>query len=231
MNNRYISLALFIFAAFILAGCINPIEEIPPTEVVVETPELYPPPFVEEGTEVTNEKFAENLASSQNVYLVEDLRNLETYPISKNNIMQCTVDYAGSPGLVGKTVTIFAFDDEGVCQSIDGPISMADCYAIIQQGAEDPNTAIIWIEKGENPEFYPGGLLVRLSDSYVQGICVVNFAEPEIASPDMAAEPPLPEVNDTEVIEAPVDAEIPEEPVDPEMPEAPVDAGDSHTFP
>ena len=243
MNTKYIEI-MFIAAAFILAGCINPLEEVPP--VVLPPAEQYPPPFAEEGKLTTNEDFAANLLSAQNVYLVEDLRNLSAYPISKNNIMQCTVDYAGSPGLVGKTVTIFAFDENGGCQTSDGPTSMADCYAILEQAAEDPDTAIIWIEKGETPEFYPRGLVVGLSDVYAYGFCRIDFAGPAIVSPELMETPGdvpdanlqagVPEVNETPGSE--------EEPMEPETGEGtePQDSaevndtvvsgpGDSHTFP
>ena len=89
-------------------------------------PAEYSPPFAEEGKNVTLDEFASSMLASSKIYVVEDIRGLEAYPISRKNIMQCGVDYAGSPGLVGKEFTVYVYDDGDLCGTLEGHKSISE---------------------------------------------------------------------------------------------------------
>ena len=171
IHAAFLAFALLLVSA---AGC----PQEAPAGPGATTEELYPPPFPGEANASKGE-FATNLLYADNVYIIEDVRGMEEYPISKNNILQCAVDYAGSPGMAGKDLQVFAFDDGDICHTFDGETAISDCYSRVLQAAEEPNSVIIWIERGDAPEFYSKGLLVRINDAYVQGLCSVNFVVPE----------------------------------------------------
>ena len=235
METKQIAAAVLILVALGLAYYVLtlPVEPAPNGIAPVD----YSPPFANEGGNVTMQEFASTLLAANKLYIVEDLRDLETYPLSKQNIMQCGVDYAGSPGLVGKEFSVYAFDDGDLCYTLDGSASISECYEEIAAASEDPDTAIIWIEKGTISEVYNGGIIVRLSDTYVQGTCKTTLVVPmpdeepetnETALPDInisEIEGPGPVIinetmNETEENETSEEEETPEE-----------GPGDSHTFP
>lgn len=145
----------------------------------------YAPPFGLEDVG-TMDEFELNLLLAQKVCLVEDLRGLEAYPFSRNNIMQCGIDLAGSPGLAGKQVSVYVFE-AGVCTSGDGEKTMDECYSEILSADSDPESAIIWIEKGDLPNIYARALLVRINEEYSQGACRVERIVPGGDEPEPAA--------------------------------------------
>ncbi|MBD3390218.1 hypothetical protein GF415_04685 [Candidatus Micrarchaeota archaeon] len=143
-----------------------------------EEPGEYRPPFAVPRENVTLQDFASNLLSSDKVYIVEDLRGLGAYPISKNNIMQCGVDFAGSEGIVGKEMKIYVLEEDS-CSHSSGNSTLEACYSEILAASNDTSSAVIWIEKGSIPEFYERGLLVRVNETYMQGDCSIRPAHPE----------------------------------------------------
>lgn len=230
METKQVAVILLVLAAIAASVYVLTLpQEVPPEPGNgEEEPAEYLPPF-EEGTNTTLQEFASNLLLAQTVYIVEDIRGLdEKYPISRNNIMQCAVDYAGSPGIVGKELQVYALEGD-VCTNYQGEIPIKDCYADVLEAAGRMDTVIIWIEKGESPEFYSRGIIVRVNEDYVQGMCSIN-----VIAPQQEEEPqPEPQINNTEEAEPPVPGEeLPEEPATGEMlPEEVPGPGDSHTFP
>ncbi len=225
MNTKQLTI-IFVLGALLLAGCTTPFPEIVFPDQENATGAEYSPPFKQGQTNTTKEEFATHLLSAQKVYLIEDLRNLSGYPMSKNNIMQCGVDYAGSPGLVGKTFTIFAFDDGEVCNTADGVMPISECYKLLEQAAKDQDSAIIWIERGDSPEFYSRGLLVRVNEAYVQGLCSINVVTPEGLEEMEEIVGEGSGINETAAPEAEVPGSNESNATD-EIPPP----GDSHTFP
>ncbi|MFP3949812.1 MAG: hypothetical protein ACLFUZ_01830 [Candidatus Micrarchaeia archaeon] len=164
-----------------------------------EEPGEYGPPFAVAGENVTLEEFAANLLASDKVYIVEDLRGLDAYPLSKNNIMQCGVDFAGSEGVVGKEMKVYVLEDNS-CSHTSGNATLESCYAEILSTSNDASAAIIWIEKGNAPEFYERGLLVRVNETYLQGACSIRPAQLEEEETDEEisdAEEELPPANES----------------------------------
>lgn len=190
MNVNYAFLMVFLVLTLFIAGCPNQFMT-PQTNSSTTEPSTnqYAPPFIGENNSVPTKEFAINLLHSQEVYLVEDLRDLSGYPLSKNNIMQCAVDYAGSRGLAGKTIKIFAFDTDEICQTPDGQKSTSDCYALIKEATNNPNITIIWVEKGDTSKFYSRALLVQVNESYSERLCNIDYTKPKIASPDIVKNP------------------------------------------
>jgi len=226
MEINKLGIILVVLAALFIAGCVTPpAEETEPTEPVEVAPpvEEEVPPFKNELNNATKDEFATHLLGTNQVYIVEDLRELDEYPMTKQNIMQCGVDYAGSPGLVGKNLKVFAFDDGDMCLTLDGVLTIDECYGMIGDAAKAGDTSIIWIERGSAPEFYSNGIIVRINEVYVQGLCAINLMSP-VEVEDPVAEP---ETNTTP--ELLPDVPIVEEPV--EEANATDVPGDSHTFP
>jgi hypothetical protein len=232
METKQIVAAVLILAALGIAYYVLtlPQETVPDGDVVMPAGE-YPPPFANEGENVTLEEFSANLLAASRLYIVEDLRDLERYPLSKQNIMQCGVDYAGSPGLVGKEFSVYAFDDEDVCYTLGGTATISECYEELLAVSEEPGVAIIWIEQGESPEIYSNGLLVRLSESYVQGTCKAALLVPIPEEEPESNETGLPDINISEM-EGPGPVILNESSGNETMNETPEEEpGDSHTFP
>ena len=230
METKQIVAAVLILAALGIAYYVLTLPPEPAPDVVVAAPGEYPPPFAKEGENVTLQEFASNLLAVSKLYVVEDLRGLEKYPLSKQNIMQCGVDYAGSPGLVGKEFSVYAFDDGDLCGTIKGTSTISECYEEIMAAFEDPGTSIIWIEKGNESEFYSRGMIVRLSDSYVQGTCKTTLIAPPSEEEPEANETGLPDINISEM-EGPGPVILNESSDAAENETAEEEPGDSHTFP
>ncbi len=235
METKQIAAVVLILAALGIAYYVLtlPPEPAPNGGEITVLDDEYPPPFAKEGENVTMQEFASNLLASSKFYIVEDLRGLERYPLSKQNIMQCGVDYAGSPGLVGKDFTVYAFDDGDLCGSMEGTSPISECYEELLAALDDPNTTIIWIEKGTESEVYSRGLIVRLSDSYVYGTCKTTLVVPIPEEEPESNETGLPEINISE-IEGPgpviINETMNETAAENETSEEET-PGDSHTFP
>lgn len=232
METKQIAVILLVIAAIAASVYIFTLPQEAPPENGNGEKEAgeYPPPF-EKGKNTTLEEFASHLLFAQDVYIVEDLRGLgEKYPLSRNNIMQCAIDYAGSPGIVGKNLHVYVFEGE-LCTSLNGEAPISDCYGEVLEASGRMESAIIWIEKGASPEFYSRGMVVRVDENYVQGMCSINISKPdegEEPAPPAIEEPQQEEVEGPEGETDLVEEEAPEEngmPVEPQGP------GDSHTFP
>lgn len=142
-----------------------------------EGEEAYAAPFLSDSNTTISE-FAQALFHAEKVAIVEDLRELDAYPLTRNNIMQCAVDFSGSEGLVGKELYVYAFEGEA-CTSNDGLKTIGECYSEIVMLIADASASLIWIEQGEGPTAYSSNLLVRVNEQYSQGDCSVTFNVPQ----------------------------------------------------
>lgn len=234
METKQIAAIVLVLLAAGIAYYVFALAPAPaePSQENGETPvQEYAPPFAKPGENVTLQEFAANLLSADSVYIVEDVRELERYPLSRTHIMQCGVDYAGSQGFAGKEVVVYILDNEDVCGTIDGATTISECYQDILSASEEPGTMMIWIEKGTSPEMYARGMVVRINETYVQGTCTTTLVPPEEGEP---GDEPLPDINISEM-EGPgpvmlneTSNETAEETEEEPEEEGP---GDSHTFP
>ncbi len=146
------------------------------------------------GQNASMDEFAKSLISAQNIYLVEDLRGLEKYPISRNNIMQCGVDFAGSEGLAGKEVNVYILEGDTCSASEAGANlsikTISECHSKVASAFQSDGSAVIWIEKGYTPSVYLHGLVVRVNETYSQGMCNIRFAVPAPEQPPAVNQSP-----------------------------------------
>lgn len=154
-------------------------------------PAGYPDPLNGKQN-ATMEKFAANLAGADTVYLVEDIRGLDSkYPLSRNNIMQCGVDFSASEGLMGKSLYIYVFEGDTCTGSEAGSnvtiSSVKGCYSKVFSSVGKPGSVLIWIGQGATPKFYSEGISVEINDTYSQGMCGARFALPEEAAGNSTA--------------------------------------------
>ena len=119
------------------------------------------------GNEVNGETFATILADSSNVYIVMDVRGVDEQ-VRRKNILQCGVDFAGSPGLVGKNLTIFSLDDDQGCIGMDRNHPFEYCFSQMENGIA------LYVEEGNVTKFYTNALKVGMGESYEVGACSVN---------------------------------------------------------
>lgn len=192
MDSKQI--AAIAIVALLLIGAhflLEPQEEIP-------IDGEYSSPFLPEGN-TTLEEFAQHLLLAEKVCIVEDLRDLEGYPISRGNIMQCGVDFSGSEGIAGKELEIYVLEGEA-CTTVEGIRPISECYAEITSFSADPSVSVIWIEKGDQSTAYGKNLLVQVNELYSQGDCSVSLVslsywpdeelgeEPEEGEPEAAGD-------------------------------------------
>ncbi|SRR3989339_1561060 len=119
------------------------------------------------GTKINGQTFLYILNNATEVYIVEDLRNV-TNDQTRHNIQQCGIDFAGSTGLVGKNLTIYALDSMN-CVSSKGTSSISDCISTINKGKS------IYITSGSQTEFYSNLMLVGIDENYLSGFCGFNI--------------------------------------------------------
>ncbi|MDD5337344.1 MAG: hypothetical protein PHS02_02575 [Candidatus ainarchaeum sp.] len=81
--------------------------------------------------EVNYSVFIKNLEASRKVFIVADLRNASA--LSRNAILQCAVDLAGSVPLAPKNVSFFVLEADS-CTSTEGNTSAVYCEAIAESG-------------------------------------------------------------------------------------------------
>jgi hypothetical protein len=242
MNNKEIAaigiaLALLVAAYFFL----GPAPEPPPQANNYSAPFLNEPPS-------SIEEFAQSLLLSGKVCIVENLRGLEGYPLTRNNIMQCGVDFSGSEGLVGKELAIYALEGEA-CITAEGTATLDECYSEILSSCRGPASSIIWIERGNSSAAYTSHMLVQVNEQYVQGTCSAHFGSPALlpgeeanetaagnstvpgqANETMDSESPPAQQNET-VSPGGEGSNETGTPAEPGGEEEPGTEGDSHTFP
>ncbi len=175
MNGKELAAVLLAVA---LLGAIyiflNPAPDLPPEN------DGYSAPFLL-GPNSSIELFAQNLLYAEKVCIVEDLRGLEAYPLSRNNVMQCAIDFSGSSGLAGKELEVYALGGEA-CTTRAGVRPIEDCYAEITSFSEDSSASVIWIEKGNESVAYTKDILVQVNEQYLQGTCSARVNAPEVVS-------------------------------------------------
>lgn len=117
--------------------------------------------------------FADQLLAASEVFIIQDLRDVNS-DIIRKNIQQCGIDFAGSMGLAGKNITIFALEGNE-CTTLDGIVELNDCLDKIN-AATNP---LINIKQGNQSTFYKTKLEVGISEEYLPNSCNINIRLPE----------------------------------------------------
>jgi len=122
------------------------------------------------------ETFREAFASAGNVYIVMDVRNVSDFNVS-DGILQCGVDFAGSPGMGGKNATIFSLTDEGgaekgciVADSVKyHPVS--ECLSWLNGGVA------LYVKGGPGSVAYTrNSIIVPIGANYTRGGCGIKIS-------------------------------------------------------
>lgn len=132
------------------------------------------PPVINDsfdGIPVSPETFADELANSSHLYIVQDLRAASTPDIRKN-IQQCGIDFAASRGLVGKNITIYALE-ANECTTLQGIVAAGTCIESIR------DNMAIYIKAGNSSAFYDKRLIVGIGPTYPTQSCNIDFRVPE----------------------------------------------------
>jgi len=119
------------------------------------------------GSEVNMATFSSILADSKNVFIVMDVRYAEEGAV-KTNILQCGVDFAGSPGLAGKNLTFFSIDKGGSCIGMNSTFSTSQCFKEMGRGLT------IFVQEGNSTKFYTNAMVVGVGSDYPANGCNIG---------------------------------------------------------
>ncbi|MEM2908806.1 MAG: hypothetical protein QW590_02545 [Candidatus Bilamarchaeaceae archaeon] len=124
------------------------------------------------GVKVNAETFSAIISDADQVYIVMDVREVSN-ELTKRNILQCGVDFAGSAGLIGRNVTYVSLDNHGcTVASLEGlnqSRSTGDCIEMLNSDGVS-----LYIHEGTETEYYTRAAIIGVSDTYVLGTCSVN---------------------------------------------------------
>lgn len=109
----------------------------------------------EQDTQISQGEFVKELEAAKKVYIISDLRNA---PISsRNGIMQCGIDIAGSIALAPKNVSYFVIDGND-CITEHGNRSISFCEDISKNGV------LFYIKYGNSTSFYKNKIVVGMNN-------------------------------------------------------------------
>jgi hypothetical protein len=122
------------------------------------------------GDPVDAETFAKSLANSTTVFVVIDLRGVQS-PIERGSVMQCGIDFAGSTGIGDKQVIPLSFDSD--CIGATGSRPISECTAMLKDGL---TILVRGAPAGASPgaSYYSNGMVVLVGSNYTQGICSIK---------------------------------------------------------
>ena len=119
------------------------------------------------GASVDADTFKTNFNSASNIFIVMDVRGVSDSVVS-NNILQCGVDFAGSSGMGGKSVTPLSFGNGG-CVAPDGQRDPSVCFGMLKNGLT------IYVKQGPGGvAYYSNGMVVTVGGNYTLGKCSIK---------------------------------------------------------
>ncbi len=122
-------------------------------------------PFVP-GAAVDAETFKDIFSKADKVYIVMDVRGVADANASRN-ILQCGVDFAGSSGMGGKSVSYISLGGEG-CVAEDGKHPEEYCFSQLKNGI------VIYVKEGTSSSYYSNALVVGVGPQYALGNCAIK---------------------------------------------------------
>jgi len=154
------------------------------------------------------EDFADNLASSSEMYVVMDLRGASENSI-RRNIMQCAVDISYSTAIGNIDKRIFSLDSECITTLEDGTaktVPLSECLSEIGSARDAPGKSIVYIRKYNETRIFENELVVGIGENYVQFDCNIG------ARPAGPSFPAIPPALNTSVEQNGTGADVPENP-------------------
>ncbi len=128
---------------------------------------LFPPePEFKPGSEVNYQTFTHILEESDTVNIMMDIRTIDN-PDVRWAVLQCGVDFAGSPGLLDKKVHVLSLDEEG-CVAEDGRHDRSYCFDQMRKDLT------IYIQSGNETTFHSNAMIVGVEHDYLIGLCGIQ---------------------------------------------------------
>ncbi|MEM3422850.1 MAG: hypothetical protein QXF35_04520 [Candidatus Bilamarchaeaceae archaeon] len=128
----------------------------------------------DKGKKINKETFLDLLAESKKIYIVMDARNASSELVNRN-IFQCGIDFAGSSGLVGRNVVYVGMDRNNKCvvasllNLTNKTLNPNECIKMINSEGIS-----IYINEGNQTEYYTRAAMVGIGDTYVLGSCSIG---------------------------------------------------------
>lgn len=124
------------------------------------------------GVKVNAETFSAILSDADPIYIVMDVRDTSS-ELTKRNILQCGVDFAGSAGLVERNVIYMSIDKNGCTVASLGGLNQSmgveSCIEMLNS-----NGISLYIHEGEGTEYYTRAALIGVGENYALGTCSIN---------------------------------------------------------
>jgi hypothetical protein len=123
------------------------------------------------GSVVDEQTFLNNFQDAENIYIVTDIRGVQEQQ-ARRNIMQCSTDFAFSPIMGSKKVTLISLGDQGCIYASNGSADTKtydECFAML------PDGFTIYVEEGSEYQFYSNGVVVGINETYTDGTCGIHM--------------------------------------------------------
>lgn len=131
------------------------------------------------GTPLGQEEFATNLNLATKLYIVMDIRNVSG-DIQQGNILQCGTDFAGSEGIVGKEIIVYALEEQN-CTSLDRMLTTYECISNALGGVA------FFIKPGNGTTiFYEKKAIVGMGTNYTAKECSIGIKD-KVTTPSITA--------------------------------------------
>lgn len=118
------------------------------------------------SSQITSREFASVFQNSSKVVILMDVRSVSDDTL-RSNILQCGVDFAGSSGFGGKSVSYRSIDDSE-CVTDLGRFDRSFCFSDLS------SSLTIYIQQGNSTSFYSNGMVVGVGKSYPVGSCAIH---------------------------------------------------------
>jgi hypothetical protein len=166
-SSDFIKLGAVVILAVIVVAMAWYFISLPPANTFVPGP----------GVNAT--AFQSAFLKAGHVYVVMDTRGLNG-TATASNILQCGVDFSGSSGMGGKTVTYVSLSDSGCMEATLGSNGSAEGSTTNQTVgsciSQLKNGIVVYVENGANSYYYSNALMVGIGSNYTIGTCGIRRA-------------------------------------------------------
>lgn len=120
------------------------------------------------GNQVNESAFKDVFMAAPKVFIVMDIRGAQDNH-TRNNIMQCGIDFAGSTPLGGKDVVPISIGDQE-CITPDGPEPISSCISELKGGLTIEISQVTPTTP-EGARFFSNGMEVFIGSNYTANSC------------------------------------------------------------
>lgn len=120
------------------------------------------------GPEVDIETFRNNLQNANDIFIIMDVRGVDSTDQTYQNILQCGVDFASSSAIGNKNIVPMSLNVDG-CIAPDGIHPESYCFSQLDAGA-----LFIYVKESPKTTFHANGMIVGVGSSYTLGTCGIH---------------------------------------------------------